>query len=195
MGQGDPERIPDVRLSCGPVPCSRSTPPQVVRMGDRFLSLSLFSLQLSRDATHGIPRPARPSAQPSLVLSGSPWLPEQPEGGLAASGATSPRKPYRANDCWGPREARPARSRSCRRTRRVHKLRVCSQPGQCSRAPGPECPPPVYSRCQSKRRRDQAPPGERAVARTGKRPRTVVSPAPCGWPPLLLLPLLNITCG
>lgn len=92
--------------------------------GPCFLFWSLFSPQLSCDATHGIPRPVRSSTQPSLVLSGYPWLPEQPEGGLAASGATSPRKPHRANDCWGPREARPARSRSCRRTRRVHKLRV-----------------------------------------------------------------------
>lgn len=74
----------------------------------RFLPSSLSVPQLSRNPTHGILRPARPSAQPGLVLSGPPWLPTQPEGGPAAGGATSPRKPHRANHCRRPGEARPA---------------------------------------------------------------------------------------
>lgn len=119
----------------------RARHPRWYGPGLRFLSSFLSVPQLSRNPTHGIPRPARPSAQPGLVLSRSPWLPTQPEGGPAAGGATSPRKPHRANNCRGPREARPARSRSHRQTRGGHTLSVCSQRGQSPKVPGHECPP------------------------------------------------------
>lgn len=113
-------RIPDARLSCRPAPCSRCAPPQVVGTGTPLpLPVPLRPKALPRCHSRD-PRPARPSAQPSLVPSWSPWLPAHPEGGLAASGATSPRKPHRANDCRGPGEARPALSRSYGRTRGVH---------------------------------------------------------------------------
>lgn len=136
--------IPNAGLSCGQAQCSRSTPPQVVGTGDPASSPRPYPSRSSPAIPlTGIPRPARPSAQPGLVLvlSGSQWLPTQPEGGPASGGATSPRKPHRANDCRGPGEARPARSRSHRRSRGGHKLSVCSQRHQSPKVPGHECPP------------------------------------------------------
>lgn len=137
--------IPNVGLSCGAFLWTGSVLTEHATPGGRdggphFLSSSLSYPQLSRNPTHGIPRPARPSAQPGLVLSRSRWLPTQPEGGRAAGGATSPRKPHRANDCRGPGEARPARSRSHGQSR-GHKLSVCSQRHQSPKVPGHECPP------------------------------------------------------